>query len=118
MDLAGLGDSATRPGQPDNEVFPPAALEDVRTALDFVARHYDAREVALGGLCSAAYHALRAAVAGLPVNRLLMVNPQNFVWDEDQMSSDLPPQRWCATSAGIASACSPRRPGSGCWGVR
>ena len=91
MDLAGLGDSATRPGQPDNEVFPPAALEDVRTALDFVARHYDAREVALGGLCSAAYHALRAAVAGLPVNRLLMVNPQNFVWDEDQMSSDLPP---------------------------
>ena len=91
MDLAGLGDSATRPGQPDNEVFPPAALEDVRTALDFVARHYDAREVALGGLCSAAYHALRAAVAGLPVHRLLMVNPQNFVWDEDQMSSDLPP---------------------------
>ncbi len=91
MDLAGLGDSATRPGQPDNEVFPPAALEDVHTALDFVARHYDAREVALGGLCSAAYHALRAAVAGLPVNRLLMVNPQNFVWDEDQMSSDLPP---------------------------
>ncbi len=80
MDLAGLGDSATRPGQPDNEVFPPAALEDVRTALDFVARHYDAREVALGGLCSAAYHALRAAVAGLPVNRLLMVNPQMRVY--------------------------------------
>src|SRR5947208_4737850 len=90
MDLAGLGDSATRPGQPDNEVFPPAALEDVRIALDFVRQHYQVREVALGGLCSAAYHALRAAVAGLPVNRLLMVNPQNFVWDEDQMSSDLP----------------------------
>jgi len=91
MDLAGLGDSATRPGEPDNVVFPPAALEDVRTALDFLRQHYDAREVAVGGLCSAAYHALRAAVAGLPVNRLLMVNPQNFVWDEDQLSSDLPP---------------------------
>jgi len=36
------------------------------------------RDFAVGGLCSAAYHALRAAVAGLPVNRLLMVNPQNF----------------------------------------
>jgi len=89
MDLAGLGDSATRPGQPDNEVFPPAALEDVRIALDFVRQHYQVREVALGGLCSAAYHALRAAVAGLPVNRLLMVNPQNFVWDEGQMGTDL-----------------------------
>jgi len=89
MDLAGLGDSATRPGQPDNEVFPPAALEDVRIALDFVRQHYQVREVALGGLCSAAYHALRAAVAGLPVNRLLMVNPQNFVSDEGQMGTDL-----------------------------
>jgi pimeloyl-ACP methyl ester carboxylesterase len=89
MDLAGLGDSATRPGQPDNEVFPPAALEDVRIAIDFVLHHYDVRDVALGGLCSAAYHALRAAVAGLPVDRLLMVNPQNFVWNEDRMRSDL-----------------------------
>src|SRR5437773_2492561 len=83
---AGDGESHLGRGEPR-----PAALEDVHTALDFVARHYDAREVALGGLRSAAYHALRAAVAGLPVNRLLMVNPQNFVWDEDQMSSDLPP---------------------------
>jgi pimeloyl-ACP methyl ester carboxylesterase len=89
LDLAGLGDSATRPGEPDNEVFPPAALEDVRTAIDFVRHHYDVRDVSLGGLCSAAYHALRAAVAGLPVDRLLMVNPQHFVWNEDRMLSDL-----------------------------
>jgi len=89
MDLAGLGDSATRPGEPDNEVFPPAALEDVRTALDFLRQHYQVRDFAVGGLCSAAYHALRAAVAGLPVNRLLMVNPQNFVWNEAEMRGDL-----------------------------
>ena len=89
MDLAGLGDSATRPGEPDNEVFPPAALEDVRTALEFLRQHYQVREFAVGGLCSAAYHALRAAVAGLPVNRLLMVNPQNFVWNEAEMRGDL-----------------------------
>jgi alpha-beta hydrolase superfamily lysophospholipase len=89
MDLAGLGDSATRPGEPDNEVFPLAALEDVRTALEFLRQHYQVREFAVGGLCSAAYHALRAAVAGLPVNRLLMVNPQNFVWNEAEMRGDL-----------------------------
>ena len=89
MDLAGLGDSATRPGAADNEVFPPAALEDVRAALEFLRQHYQVREVAVGGLCSAAYHALRSAVAGLPVNRLLMVNPQNFVWNEAEMRGDL-----------------------------
>jgi len=89
MDLAGLGDSATRSGEPDDEVFPPAALEDVRTALDFLRQHYQVRDFAVGGLCSAAYHALRAAVAGLPVNRLLMVNPQNFVWNEAEMRGDL-----------------------------
>jgi len=89
MDLAGLGDSATRPGEPDDEVFPPAALEDVRTALDFLRQRYQVRDFAVGGLCSAAYHALRAAVAGLPVNRLLMVNPQNFVWNEAEMRGDL-----------------------------
>jgi len=33
-------------------------------------------------LCSGAYHALGAAVAGLPVNRILMVNPEAFSWRE------------------------------------
>jgi pimeloyl-ACP methyl ester carboxylesterase len=82
MDLAGIGDSATRPGRPDDEVFPPAALDDVRDALQLVRTCYGSQDVTLAGLCSGAYHALRAAVAGLPVNRLLMVNPQNFFWKE------------------------------------
>jgi alpha-beta hydrolase superfamily lysophospholipase len=82
MDLAGLGDSVTRPGRPDDEVFPPAVIDDVRDAIDFVRKELGAREVTLGGLCSAAYHTLRAAVAGLPLNRIVMVNPQNFSWKE------------------------------------
>ena len=61
----------------------------MRTALDFLRQHYQVRDFAVGGLCSAAYHALRAAVAGLPVKRLLMVNPQNFVWNEAEMRGDL-----------------------------
>jgi alpha-beta hydrolase superfamily lysophospholipase len=82
MDLAGIGDSATRPGRPDDEVFPPAAIDDVRDALQLVRTSYGSQDVTLAGLCSGAYHALRAAVAGLPVNRLLMVNPQTFFWKE------------------------------------
>ncbi|HEY1890252.1 MAG TPA: hypothetical protein VGG63_07595 [Steroidobacteraceae bacterium] len=82
MDLAGLGDSNTRPGRTDNEVFPPEALEDIRTAIDFLVTRYGIREVSLLGLCAGAYHGLRAAIAGLPLARVLMVNPSNYFWDQ------------------------------------
>jgi alpha-beta hydrolase superfamily lysophospholipase len=80
MDLAGLGDSYTRPGRADDDVFPAEALEDIRAAVDFIRTRYGVRECTLAGLCSGAYHALRAAAAGIPVNRILMVNPQNYFW--------------------------------------
>ncbi len=82
MDLSGLGESRTRAGRDDNDVFPPDAVEDIRAAIDFMSRRFGAREVTLSGLCSGAYHSLRAAVAGLPLQRLLMVNAQNYFWDE------------------------------------
>jgi alpha-beta hydrolase superfamily lysophospholipase len=80
MDLAGLGDSDVRPGRPDNEVFPPAVLEDVGAAIDFIREQYHVGEVTLGGVCSGAYHALRAASAQLPLRRIFMVNPETFSW--------------------------------------
>jgi pimeloyl-ACP methyl ester carboxylesterase len=89
MDLAGIGDSATRPGRPDDEVFPPAALDDIRDALQLVRTRYDSQDITLAGLCSGAYHTLRAAVAGLPANRLLMVNPLNFFWKEGMSLHEL-----------------------------
>jgi dienelactone hydrolase len=89
MDLAGLGDSATRPGRADDEVFPPAALEDMRIAVEFVRSQHGVGEVTLAGLCSAAYHTLQAAIAGLAVNRILMVNPNNLSWKEGMELGDL-----------------------------
>ena len=89
MDLAGIGDSATRPGRPDDEVFPPAALDDIRDALELVRTRYGSQDVTLAGVCSGAYHALRAGVAGLPVSRLLMVNPLNFFWKEGRSLHEL-----------------------------
>jgi hypothetical protein len=41
------------------------------------------------GLCSGAYHALRAAAAGLPVEKVLLVNPQNYFWSQDMTLDDL-----------------------------
>ena len=89
MDLAGLGDSATRVGRADDEVFPPAAIDDMRAAVDYVHAHYGVGDVTLAGLCSAAYHTLQGAIAGLPVNRLLMVNPNNLSWKEGMALGDL-----------------------------
>jgi pimeloyl-ACP methyl ester carboxylesterase len=80
LDFAGIGDSATRPGKADDEVFPEEALDDIRSAIEFMRSRYDIADMTLTGLCSGAYHALRAAAAGLRVNRILMVNPQNYFW--------------------------------------
>ena len=33
-------------------------------------------------MCSGAYHSLRAALEGLPVNRILLINPLNFFQEE------------------------------------
>jgi hypothetical protein len=80
MDFGGVGDSGTRPGRTDDDVFPQEAIEDIRAAVEYLQGVCGIRDVSLAGLCSGAYHALRAAVAGLPVSRILMVNPQNFFW--------------------------------------
>ena len=80
MDLGGVGDSGTRPGRTENDVFPQEALDDIRAAIELLRSSYGIRDVTLAGLCSGAYHALRAAVAGVSVNRILMINPQNYFW--------------------------------------
>jgi alpha-beta hydrolase superfamily lysophospholipase len=89
LDLAGLGDSATRPGCAPNEVFPPGALADIGSAIEYMRVQYGVRDITLAGLCSGAYHALRAAVAALPVHRILLVNPQNYFWKEGMTLNDL-----------------------------
>ena len=70
-------------------MFPPSALEDIRAGIDLLREQYGARDVTLVGLCSGAYHALRAAVAGLPINQILLINPQNFFWKEGMSISDM-----------------------------
>jgi pimeloyl-ACP methyl ester carboxylesterase len=89
VDLAGLGDSATRPGEHYNEVYPPRALEDVSAAINFLRTNFAVENVTLAGLCSGAYHALRSAVAGLHVNTVMLINPLTFYWKQGSKLSDL-----------------------------
>lgn len=89
MDLAGLGDSGTREGQRDNDIFPRYAVDDIREAISWMRKHRGVTDITVGGVCSGAYHSLRAAVELLPVNRILMVNPETFFWDETKSIHDM-----------------------------
>jgi hypothetical protein len=89
LDLAGLGDSNTRNSEPANEVYPAGALYDVGVAIEFLRRRRGVRNVTLVGLCAGAYHSLRAAIAGLPVDTILLVNPLTFYWKPGATLSDL-----------------------------
>ncbi len=80
LDLESLGDSGAGPGHPDNQVFPPAALEDIRVAIEFLRTHHRIEDLTICGFCSGAYHAFRAAAAALRVNRILLVNLEEFFW--------------------------------------
>lgn len=80
LDLAGLGDSPARPGEPDNLVYPLHAQQDIAAALDYLRREQGASECHLIGLCSGAYHALKAAVAAQPLASSIMLNPVTYFW--------------------------------------
>lgn len=89
LDLAGLGDSATRPGHQKNQVYPPEALHDIGVAIEFLRQQRGVRNVTLAGVCAGAYHALRSAISGLPINTVLLVNPLTFYWEQGATLSDL-----------------------------
>jgi alpha-beta hydrolase superfamily lysophospholipase len=89
LDLGGLGDSGTSADCPDDDVFPPTAVEEIRNAMDFLRSRYGVAHMTVGGVCSGAYHALRAAVANLPVNQILMINPQNYFWKKGMRIDEL-----------------------------
>lgn len=91
VDLSGLGDSAPRPGEPDNVVYGPRAVEDVSAAVTFLRAQREITKVLVVGLCSGGYHAFKAAVAGCPVDGVVAINPLTFFW-KDGMSLDAPQQ--------------------------
>jgi alpha-beta hydrolase superfamily lysophospholipase len=89
MDLAGLGESDARPGQRPDDAFPEGALEDIGAAVRYLRSACGSSQVTLVGLCSGAYHCLRAAVAGLAVDKVLLVNPQNYFWKRGMTVEDV-----------------------------
>jgi dienelactone hydrolase len=89
FDVSGIGDSPPRPGEPENIVYGPHAVDDVRQALEYLPHRSGNDEYQAIGLCSGAYHSFKAAVQGLPLSGVIVINPLTFFW-KDGMSLEYP----------------------------
>jgi alpha-beta hydrolase superfamily lysophospholipase len=89
IDLSGVGDSAARPGAPENVVYSAHAMQDVTDALAYLCDELGAGECHLLGLCSGGYHAFKAAVAGQPVVSSTVINPLTYFWHDGDTLRDV-----------------------------
>ncbi|MBK7865362.1 MAG: alpha/beta hydrolase [Archangiaceae bacterium] len=81
FDLAGVGDSPAQPGQVQNFPYHPGNVDDVRTALDWLAARGHQRFV-VTGICSGGSNAFHGAVADARVVGAVITNTQRFIWRE------------------------------------
>jgi hypothetical protein len=108
VDLSGLGDSGTHPGQPRDIYYPFEALADVEEVAQFVSPD-DSSRVVLVGLCSGAYHAVHGGLSlgaqGVCVfNPIFTTRPIPFAAISTTSSPrpqlSAPARRWAARLAG------------------
>jgi alpha-beta hydrolase superfamily lysophospholipase len=85
MDGAGTGDSPIETGE-RGRPYSADADRDLASGIDELCRRC-AVPVLLLGMCSGAYHALRATYADRRVGGLMLVNLQKFVWHEGESLS-------------------------------
>jgi hypothetical protein len=84
MDLRGLGESPAPEGERENHPYPNRATEDVRTALEYLARERGIHSVVLLGLCSGAHAAFHATIelADHGIVDTVLINPLTYRWVE------------------------------------
>jgi alpha-beta hydrolase superfamily lysophospholipase len=95
MDIAGIGDSPPRRGEPENLVYTLRANRDVKAGIEYLRSVWSIENIQAVGLCSGAYNAFKAAVAGLPLSGVVLINPLTFFWKKG-MSLAFPEYRVAA----------------------
>lgn len=98
VDQSGIGDSSPQPGQGENVVYARSATRDVEAAVAFLREHWGATSFSAMGICSGAYDSLKAAVAGVALDRVVALNPLVFFWKEG-MSLNVPPYQMVESAA-------------------
>jgi len=99
VDMSGLGESPSRPGEPEFVIRLPVAFEDVREIAAAVSPA-DSSDVVFVGLCSSAYQALDSALELHP-RGVIALNPVlTFQAPEVLSGSTLDPRRRVALPRG------------------
>lgn len=80
VDLSGLGDSPAIAGCDENIVYSDSALREVRSVVEYLRTRSDVRRCSSIGLCAGAYHGFKAAVIGVPLDAVVVINPLTFFW--------------------------------------
>jgi alpha-beta hydrolase superfamily lysophospholipase len=80
LDISGVGDSPARVGCRENVVYGPQAVPDIAAAVSHLRNTLGIRHCELVGHCSGAYNAFKAAVAEVPVESVVLINPLVFFW--------------------------------------
>jgi dienelactone hydrolase len=93
FDLAGIGDSRTRPGERDGQLYTLAGLADVQAAMDHLGSACSARRFMLVGLCSGAFVAFHTALADTRVTHIGLLNLLRFYWDAEDTIERVQAQR-------------------------
>jgi alpha-beta hydrolase superfamily lysophospholipase len=103
FDLSGLGDSPTRPGQRQDEMYPPEAFDDLGEVVAAMAPDGPG-DVILTGLCSGGYHSIEGAMA-LGIGNVCVINPvltaqpaEIYADDDGQRTLDVDPRRQATTA--------------------
>ena len=82
VDLSGLGDSGSRTEETGNVVYSRFAYDDVVQIVATLQQRLGSVHVHALGICSGAYHALKAAVRGVPLRSAIVINPLTFFWKD------------------------------------
>lgn len=83
LDIGGVGDSPPPPGQPGGRLYERTSVQDVRAAIDSLARR-GCREIVLMGVCSGSYLSFQTALADDRVNGIVLMNARLLEWTPGQ----------------------------------
>jgi len=83
LDLGGIGDSEGATAMSDH-LYNPSCVADVRAALGLLRSRFGFESFTLAGLCSGAYASFHTALVADNVKRVILINPQTFMFRPGQ----------------------------------
>ncbi|HYF17106.1 MAG TPA: alpha/beta fold hydrolase [Ramlibacter sp.] len=83
LDLPGIGDSPPSPGLPWCNLYDKVAADDVRAALDELARR-GCRDFVLMGVCSGSFVAFQSALVDPRVDSVVLMNSRLLEWNHER----------------------------------